>query len=153
MTNSTFKDMLRNGLYSLFYIQMKRHYIDYKKYIDELFDLKGTTYRNSQELKSANIEDRYDVLVCGSDQVWNTKCKDADDAYFLDFASKTKKVAYATSMGAVRIKTQGKDIENHYSELLADFSAISVREKSAQKWIQELTDKKVQITADPNLYL
>lgn len=148
-----FKDMLRNGLYSLFYIQMKRHYIDYKKYIDELFDLKGKTYRNSQELKSANIEDRYDVLVCGSDQVWNTKCKDADDAYFLDFASKTKKVAYATSMGAVRIKTQGKDIENHYSELLADFSAISVREKSAQKWIQELTDKKVQITADPTLLL
>ena len=56
-------------------------------------------------------------------------------------------------MGAVRIKTQGKDIENHYSELLADFSAISVREKSAQKWIQELTDKKVQITADPTLLL
>lgn len=148
-----FKDVLRDGLYTIFYIPMKRHYNDYKQFIDELFGLNGKTYSTSEEMISDHVEDKYDVLVCGSDQVWNTKCRDADDAYFLDFAKNTKKVAYATSMGAERIKTQGEAVALHYKELLDSFSAISVRERSACKWIGELTDKEVTITADPTLLL
>lgn len=71
----------------------------------------------------------------------------------MDFAVKTKKVAYATSMGAVRIFTQGKEVANHYTKLLDDFSAISVRENSAKKWISELTKNMVTITADPTLLI
>lgn len=148
-----YKDILRDALYAIYYIPMKRHYKDYFEYIPKLFGLSGPEYHTSKELKDAQVEDKYDVLVCGSDQVWNTKCRDADDAYFLDFASHTKKVSYATSMGAVRIKTQGSQKEEHYRNLLGDFSAISVRENSAQRWIGELTEQPVAITADPTLLL
>ena len=40
--------------------------------------------------------DRYDVLVCGSDQIWSPVW--LNPAYFLDFASGPK-VAYAPSLG------------------------------------------------------
>ena len=153
ITPRRIKDFLRDGLYLLFYIPLKIHYLDYKRYIDTLFKLNGETFKTSTEMREKKIEKKYDVLVCGSDQVWNTKCRDADDAYFLDFADSTRKVAYATSMGAVRIKTQGEDVAKHYSKLLDSFYAISVREKSAQRWIGELTNKNIQITADPTLLL
>lgn len=148
-----FKDVLRDGLYSLYYIPMKRHYLDYKQAIPKIFDLNGKEYHTSEELRRDKVDEKYDVIVCGSDQVWNTKCRDADDAYFLDFVNSAKKVAYAVSMGAERIKTQGIEKEAHYRKLLSDFDAISVRENSAQKWIGELTDKPICITADPTLLL
>lgn len=148
-----FKDLLRDGLYSLYYFPMKRHNLDYKDFINKVFKLQGREYHTSEELCKENVEKKYDVIICGSDQVWNTKCRDADDAYFLNFVSQAKKIAYATSMGAERIKTQGIERENHYRKLLSTFDAISVRENSAQKWIGELTDKPVCITADPTLLL
>ena len=42
----------------------------------------------------------YDAIIAGSDQVWNIACRDADDAYYLNFVQKTPKYAYAVSFGA-----------------------------------------------------
>ncbi len=146
-----FKDILQNGLYGLFYVPIERHRKDYVSYVERIFKLSPKRYRTSDEMKG--IEADYTALICGSDQVWNTECHDADDAYFLDFATNTKKIAYAASLGAQNILNLGEKQIQHYRKLLADFDFISVRENNAQKWISQLTDKEVCITADPTLLL
>lgn len=147
------KDVLRDILYGMFFIPMNRHRKDYDKFIENTLILSSKRYETSKEIEEDNLEITYDALICGSDQVWNTKCKDSDPAYFLDFAKQTKKIAYATSMGAVSITEQGKEKVEYYRDLLNQFNAISVREISAKSWIGELVDKKISITADPTLLL
>ncbi len=146
-----FKDILQNGLYGLFYFTIERHRRDYVSYIEKVLKLSSKRYSTSEELKG--IEAEYSALICGSDQVWNTECHDADDAYFLNFASGTKKIAYATSLGAQNILNLDAEKIQHYKKLLSDFKYISVRENNAQKWISQLTDNEVCITADPTLLL
>lgn len=91
----------------------------------------------------------YDVFVTGSDQVWhpNAVC----DAYLLKFVPPTKiKLSYSASVAHDTLSEQAK---SRYSRALADYTAISVREKSAVSLIQELTSKPVEITLDPTLLL
>lgn len=87
--------------------------------------------------------------MCGSDQIWNTNCTDFDDAYFLGFDSRAKKIAYAVSMGGQNILKSHEVMK--YQNYIEDFDAISVRERNGQGWISQLTDKDVEIVADPTL--
>ena len=61
ITPRRIKDFLRDGLYLLFYIPLKIHYLDYKRYIDTLFKLNGETFKTSTEMREKKIERKYDV--------------------------------------------------------------------------------------------
>ena len=58
----------------------------------------------SKRVKDKNdIPDIYDVLICGSDQIWNPKASGENDPiYYLDFGTTTCKFSYAASSGSVR---------------------------------------------------
>ncbi|WP_010237894.1 polysaccharide pyruvyl transferase family protein [Clostridium arbusti] len=146
-----FKNLLRNILSLIFYAPLKQHYNDYNRYIKKYLRSTSSSYKNRDELKG--LDKKYEILISGSDQVWNTKCADADEAYFLSFAHNVKKIAYAVSMASKNIIGQGKDIEDKYRRYILDYKAISVREYNAKKWIEELTHRKVEITLDPTLLL
>lgn len=149
----SFKHLVKN-IFTFFVAgKVKKEYEQYEKYIHENLMLTKKRYLSTEEL--TELKDEYDCLICGSDQVWNVTCVDADDAYFLSFASGLKKIAYATSLGAKNINKYANDIEK-YKRYISDFSAISVREANGKKWIDELMSgvgPKVDITADPTLLL
>ena len=69
--------------------------------------------------------DCYDVVVCGSDQIWNKDItgKKCDEVYFQRYSSGSKKVAYAASAGANSISG-----ELGVCDALKCFSAIGIRE-------------------------
>lgn len=94
----------------------------------------------------------YDILIAGSDQIWNTDLtKDFQSAYFLDFGKKDAiRIAYAASLGRDDID---RDYEELYRRYLKNFDYISVREPSMIPIFQELTDKKIENTVDPTLLL
>lgn len=94
----------------------------------------------------------YDVLIVGSDQVWNgTMMKGIDPAYFLQFAnSDAVRISYAASVGTKEIPPQ---FELLFKRYLREFSAISVREKNAKQEVERLTDKPVEVVADPTFLL
>lgn len=123
---------------------------DYKKFMDEYFLLTPKEYRKNKEL--FELEERYDILVAGGDQVWNIMCRDFDLAYFLNFSNSAKKVSFSPSLGAVNINkaTKKKQI---YKMYLEKFDYISVREPNGKKWLEELLDKEVNIIADPTILL
>jgi hypothetical protein len=145
------KELVKDVAFGLFYKTINRHTNDYQGFIKDYMILSNEKYDSTEELKQANLE--YDILICGSDQVWNTKCLDFEDAYFLPFTNNIKKISYATSMAANNIIGEGEDFENKYRRYLMDFQNISVRERNAKLWLEELTGRNIDITADPTLLL
>lgn len=95
----------------------------------------------------SSLNDRYDVFVCGSDQIWSVLPVNYNPYYFLDFVKKPK-LSYAPSLGTDRIPPEtGAEI----SRLLKDFSAVSVRESRSAEQLSELLRREVAWVADPTL--
>ena len=94
----------------------------------------------------------YDVIIVGSDQVWNPAwwnnillLRDVD-------GSITKKVSYASSMGCSSLSSADA---SELKSALKDFSAVSMREPSAVRLVEEVTNgaSKAVVTLDPTLLL
>lgn len=96
------------------------------------------------------INDRYDQIILGSDQVWNTEFNKFDKTFFLDFVKGKKKGAYAPSIGMDDWPIEQKE---EIKKLLSDFSFIGVREKQVAPIVQELTGKPVHWSLDPTFLL
>lgn len=97
-----------------------------------------------------NVSDEYNFFVAGSDQIWNPYFKFNTEREFLNFTNKEKRIAYAASFGVEDIPEGSKE---KYSELLKEFSSISVREFAAVKIVDNLTQKKVPVVLDPTMLL
>lgn len=144
-----FRDILRNILRIVMYPVLKKEQNEFRKFW-RFFHLTPKRYETSDEL--LELDGKYDVFVCGSDQIWNYHAGDYADAYLLDFVHKSKKVAYAVSMGQA-ILNDDPEHEAKYKRLLSDFSAISIREFKSKAMIQSITDLPIEICLDPTFLL
>ena len=95
----------------------------------------------------------YDALIVGSDQMWNPLWCSGETlpVVMLDFAAKgEKRVAYAVSFGTKEWKKEQNADEA--GRLLREFDAISVREESGMKLVQELSGRDdAKWMVDPTL--
>ena len=143
--------IIKNNIKALPYYnqinEMRQDYLDFEK---DYLGINSKLIKNKSGL--AGIDKKYDIVIAGGDQVWNVRCRDADDAYFLSFVDKAKKVAYSPSLGARNINVECLNPQK-YARLLKQFDYLSVRENNGQKWIKELTGIDVPIIADPTLLL
>lgn len=101
----------------------------------------------------AKLNDRYDCIITGSDQVWNPLYYTDDGLRIqgLAFAAPGKRtISYAPSLGPVKAAIGREKI---YAEILNRLDFISVRERSAQQFLQPLTDKPIAVVLDPTLLL
>lgn len=99
---------------------------------------------SSWEALSA-YSDRYDRVICGSDQIWNS-AHGCSPFYFLQFAPEEKRIAYAPSIGR-------NDVDEPYR---ADFKAyvssipcLSVREFKGAELIERYSGRKAAVVVDP----
>lgn len=143
------KELMRN-IYNIPFIGIiQRHYADYEAFRCQFLNVSKASYDDLSELSEETLG--YDIYITGSDQVWNIKAQDFDDSYFLPFVNKSKKYAYAVSLGATNI-TKIPNVEK-YMGYINSFNGISVREYNAQKWIAKLYSGNVEICADPTFLL
>lgn len=143
----SWKNIVKNFITFCTYPILRKRYNDFQKFIDDEFVKTSESFDSFEQLKELN--GKFDILICGSDQIWNINCTDFDDAYFLGFDTEAKKVAYAVSLGGQNI-TNSANVQK-YQHYLDDFDFISVRERNGQGWVSQLTDKNVEIVADPTL--
>lgn len=102
-------------------------------------------------IKLSDIGEKYDCVIAGSDQIWNIKLTGGyDRVYSLEYFKNIKKVSYASSVGDESLIS--KNIEE-YKKILNNVDIISVREESAKKELEELTDKEIKVNLDPTLLL
>ncbi len=124
----------------------------YKKwYLFEDFladELKTTEeFHSVDELSLLN--DRYDLLICGSDQLWNTNAPDSEEAYYGNWFN-GKKISYAASLGQEPERCDVKFLRKQ----IRGFDAISLREeRSLDFLLQHKVIKTGQVVCDPTLLL
>lgn len=99
------------------------------------------------EWKDAPRDLGVDLIVVGSDQVWH--CGDFGDPrpYLLEGAPKVRAIAYAASFG---IRAYPDGMLGFFREGFKRFAAISVRESSAVKLVEEVGAKATHVV-DPTL--
>ena len=115
-----------------------------KKYI------KSTGYTVSSNKNISDLKKKYEIFVVGSDQVWNPNWR-LSDIDLLTFADNNQKIAFSASFGVNSIP---REKEENVRKNLKKFKAISVREDSAKKIVEELTKRKdVQVLIDPTMIL
>lgn len=99
------------------------------------------------------IEESYDVVIYGSDQIWRKQpiLNDYNPIYFADNKIKANKhVALSASMGILPIDECDKvKVVN----LVSHFDEISVREQDLQHYLSNIGFGNVTLTLDPTLLL
>lgn len=91
----------------------------------------------------------FDCFFCGSDQIWNPTYATTSELMFLSFA-KGRSVALAPSFGLSVLR---EDAKENYRKWLTYVSVLSVREKSGQSLIKELSGREAELLLDPTMAL
>lgn len=89
-----------------------------------------------------------DVIVFGSDQIWNPSVTGGfDENYWGNIFPKNKiiRIAYAPSLEAGKIEA----FENRIRLALKRFSALSVREEDLRVFLQKYTERDIKLVCDP----
>lgn len=144
----SFKNVIKNVLLLPHIARLKRNNSSYESFKNKYFKL--TSYMTSKE---TFLRLDFDIVIAGSDQIWNVTIPDFDDVYFLSWDGPYKRISYAASFGAKNPFLYYRQPDKLYKYLMR-FNAISVREKNAVKWLGEsLPEKKVSLVLDPTLLL
>jgi len=88
---------------------------------------------------------QYDLLLSGSDQIWSPVW--LNPAYFLNFAGRKPKVAYAPSLGVSRMPNQRK--ARRIAGLIRSYSAVSVREQEGARLLEPILGRVPPVMPDP----
>lgn len=95
------------------------------------------------------IDDENNLLVVGSDQVWNSSFNSFNEKFLLTFSNKCSKYSYAASFGISQIPEKDKSI---FKKELSKFDSISVRELNGKKIIESL-DLECNVHIDPTMLI
>lgn len=103
---------------------------------------------NENNLNESYINS-FDMIVIGSDQVWNDNDMSKKDLeYFLGISDTKPIISLSASFGIEKIKKDNNDI---FKQGLSKMSNISVRETSGQKIINDLISINSELLVDPTM--
>lgn len=94
-----------------------------------------------------------DMLICGSDQIWNPSVqRGLDPVYFLHFSAAESlcRISYAPSFGKNRLDVAH---ERDAKRFLESLDGISVRERSGMEIVFGLTGREAIVVPDPTVLL
>lgn len=134
----------RGSLDSLRRRRMKKFELFNKRNIKMVFAEKDTLNQ---------LNDGFDCVICGSDQIWNFNFSftvDNAELFFAKFVSPEKRIAFSASIGSENIP---KNYARIFAEGINGFREISVREERGRDIIKELTGRDVSVTMDPTMIL
>lgn len=131
------------------YLSIRSNQYELFKQFEQIYlPLTKKKYRSNKNL--SEIVDEFDVLVCGSDQIWSPLLY--DPVYYFDFLPinhNIKTIAYAPSIGI----SNAKLITSEQAELIKNIDFISCREEEGAKILENITKKNVPVVLDPTLML
>lgn len=135
---------------ALHYRPLKARYQRFEQFAKDHLRISAHRFESLEELRSAQLP--YDLILSGSDQIWNPKIfPDGQfDPVFFGAFSQRRKIAYAPSFGVPRIP---EGMEEELRGYLKQFSHISVRERQGQAIVRDITGQEVPVVLDPTLLL
>lgn len=137
------KSFARNLLFGRKYFGYKA-FGDFKKY----YPLSSNRYTRVDQLHDYSCN----ILVAGSDQIWNPRITNGlDRTFLLEFGKADKRLSLSSSMGSTPVSSDEE--REHFRKALAKFDAISVREEFAKEQIQGLVERDIKVTVDPTFLM
>lgn len=134
------KDLILNLLTLGMKIKKKAKYQGFRT---GFFNLSKSVYDSEQ------IEDKYDAIICGSDQIWNLRLTGGiDRVYFLDFPTNAKKIAFSCSSES-KDYIKYNEVKEELKFMLSAFTKISVRENTLASYLHEYLQIDAKVTCDP----
>lgn len=124
-----------------------------KMFNEYTFNVLKSTQRYYSEQEVIDNIDKYDCIICGSDQIWNLSQDDAPAAnliFYLNFPKKQRRISYAASFG--KWVKEAPQYENLFLPWLKQFDAISVREISGVEYVRS-KGLNCTLTLDPTVLL
>ncbi len=133
---------------ALHYPALKRRWRRFEAFSQANLNLTARRYESREELERARLP--YDLLIAGSDQIWNpTIFPDGRfDPVFFGAFSPLRKIAYAPSFGVGHLP---EGMEEELNGYLAGFSHLSVRESSGRDIVREAAGREAEVVLDPTL--
>ncbi|MBE6884103.1 MAG: polysaccharide pyruvyl transferase family protein [Ruminococcaceae bacterium] len=102
----------------------------------------------------AYINERYDILVVGSDAVWNYLSRGFGNAYLPSHAVTCKKMSYAASCYGMNFLNRPEQERKAIGDTLEDFSFIGVRDDATEDFVQWSGCHMIPVhTCDPTAFL
>lgn len=125
-----------------------RRFKQYKLFSSFIKNRLGVYFSSCEIKKCENAVSDKDVVIFGSDQIWNEDITGEVPIYYSCFnTGEAKKISYAGSFGRDALTEYQRECVRKY---LIDFTGISVREKSAKGLIQGIINRSdIQIVLDP----
>ena len=135
---------------ALHYKALESRYQRFEQFSRDYLRISGHRFESLEELRHAELP--YDLILSGSDQIWNPKIfPDGHfDPVFFGAFSNRRKIAYAPSFGIPKIP---EEMEAELRDYLAEFSHISARETQGREILREITGKAFPVVLDPTLLL
>lgn len=100
------------------------------------------------------INDRYDVLVVGSDAVWNYVTRGFPNAYFPDERVKCRKLSYAASCYGMDFLNCPEADRQGIGQSLRNFDFLGVRDEATEQFVAWSGAGKTPVhTCDPTAFL
>lgn len=133
------------------YPQKRKRAERFEQFFSSHLNLTDEFEEPEEFLKQAS---RYDVMVSGSDQIWNKESNElssSDWKYMMPFlldGVEGKKVSYASSIG-----NSTEDDLQHIAPYISSFDHIAMREGSSAEKIGKLIGREVETVLDPTLLL
>lgn len=139
---------LKSIVKSLFTLVVRiKKKIYYKKFRNNFIRISRNRYSDS------SFSNSYDVLICGSDQIWNTRLTGGFDyCYFLDFDTKACKLAYAASSEQRDYRVLD-DCVTDLKRIFKTYTGRSVREKKFADYLYNILKVKFEAVVDPTFLL
>ena len=98
-------------------------------------------------------KNEFDLVITGSDQVFNIRKTNFDKSYFLDFVKvKDKCFSYAASFG-LEYESLTEEEKIFIKQNLQNFNCLSLREQEGLNIVKKLSNIKAEIHIDPTLLL
>lgn len=100
------------------------------------------------------LNEKYDVLVVGSDAVWNWQIRPFPNVYFLGSRIKTRKLSYAASSYGQPFRDLTEDIKNEIKSSWQTFDYIGVRDVPTEQFVSFLLPDTTPLhNCDPTVFL
>lgn len=108
------------------------------------------SFYSAKQIKQVASTERYQKFICGSDQIWSSTTLYPDPMFYLRFAPKDKRIAYAPSIGRDYIPDYNQSTLRKY---ISDIPYVSIREDEGRRLILDLTGRDVPVVADPTFLM
>lgn len=109
---------------------------------------------DSHDLFFEQFGGKYDLVIVGSDAVWNWEAKPFPNAYFLGGDLGAVKMSYAASAHGQPYRNMTGEQKAYLKQALGGFSYIGTREPTAEEMLRRCgLENPVQRNCDPSLLL